>query len=273
MFTDFQYDDKLASDFGLTVVTFDSSSGGSETVSTGSNLTFNSIQAAGQDEFENFGATYSEAYSCNFQLCKIDNCTPAIITPEEYGEINRSQSTSLAELKVTLCDALLLLLESNENNYENIRYFGSFNIQAIKIRNEIYGIDCTFTSNAPYAFSDEIVYYFSGKSFNIYDDSDEIGEIYPYIEITCNTSGNLTISNSLDDEILEILNCSENETIIIDNKHKIIRSNNESHNITDDFNYNYLKIINTYENRQNDYTSSLDVNMIIKFSSRKKVGI
>ena len=29
-----------------------------------------------------------------------------------------SQSTSLAELKVTLCDALLLLLESNENNYE-----------------------------------------------------------------------------------------------------------------------------------------------------------
>lgn len=263
MFTDFQYDDKLASDFGLTVVTFDSSSGGSETVSTGSNLTFNSIQAAGQDEFENFGATYSEAYSCNFQLCKIDNCTPAIITPEEYGEINRwlNRRNTNKVFKI------------NENNYENIRYFGSFNIQAIKICNEIYGIDCTFTSNAPYAFSDEIVYYFSGKSFNIYDDSDEIGEIYPYIEITCNASGNLTISNSLDDEILEILNCSENEMIVIDNKHKIIRSNNESHNITDDFNYNYLKIINTYENRQNDYISSLDVNMIIKFSSRKKVGI
>lgn len=32
-----------------------------------------------------------------------------------------SQSTSLAELKVTLCDALLLLLESNENNYENYK--------------------------------------------------------------------------------------------------------------------------------------------------------
>ena len=102
----------MASDFGLTVVTFDSSSGGSETVSTGSNLTFNSIQAAGQDEFENLGATYSEAYSCNFQLCKIDNCTPAIITPGEYGEINRwlNRRNTNKVFKI------------NENNYENISH-------------------------------------------------------------------------------------------------------------------------------------------------------
>lgn len=45
MFTDFQYANELASDYGLVAVNFDSSSGGAETVSSGSNLTFNSIKS------------------------------------------------------------------------------------------------------------------------------------------------------------------------------------------------------------------------------------
>ena len=49
MFTDFQYGDELASDYGLYVVKFDSSSGGSETISSGSTLTFNTVKSVGQD--------------------------------------------------------------------------------------------------------------------------------------------------------------------------------------------------------------------------------
>ena len=49
MFTDFQYGDELASDYGLCVVKFDSSSGGSETISSGSTLTFNTVKSVGQD--------------------------------------------------------------------------------------------------------------------------------------------------------------------------------------------------------------------------------
>ena len=62
MFTDFQYGDELASDYGLYVVKFDSSSGGSETISSGSTLTFNTVKSVGQDISELYGSTYDEDY-------------------------------------------------------------------------------------------------------------------------------------------------------------------------------------------------------------------
>ena len=90
MFTDFQYGDELASDYGLYVVKFDSSSGGSETISSGSTLTFNSVKSVGQDVSELYGSTYDENYSFTIQLCRLDNhCNPLPIMPEEYGAINR----------------------------------------------------------------------------------------------------------------------------------------------------------------------------------------
>ena len=51
-------------------------------------------------------------------------------------------------------------------------------------------------------FAKERTHTFSNvKSFYIYDDSDEVGEIYPYTVITCNEAGNLTITNSADNEL------------------------------------------------------------------------
>ena len=70
MFTDFLYAYELASDYGLVVVNFDSTSGGAETISSGSNLTFNSIKSVGQDISELYGTSYDENYSFAIQLCK-----------------------------------------------------------------------------------------------------------------------------------------------------------------------------------------------------------
>lgn len=192
MFTDFQYGDELASDYGLYVVKFDSSSGGSETISSGSTLTFNTVKSVGQDISELYGSTYDEDYPFTIQLCRLDNhCNPIPLMPEEYGAINRWLNRKYyEEFKI------------NKEGYENIRFYGSFNIPAIKINDEIYGIECTFNSNAPYAFAKERTHTFSNvKSFYIYDDSDEVGEIYPYTVITCNEAGNLTITNSADNEL------------------------------------------------------------------------
>ena len=85
MFTDFQFGDNFASDFGLMVATFDSS-GGVETVSSGSTLTFNTVKSVGQDISELYGSTYDEDYSFTIQLCRLDNhCNPIPLMPEEYG--------------------------------------------------------------------------------------------------------------------------------------------------------------------------------------------
>lgn len=181
MFTDFQFGDNFASDFGLMVATFDSS-GGVETVSSGSTLTFNTVKSVGQDISELYGSTYDEDYSFTIQLCRLDNhCNPIPLMPEEYGAINRwLNRKTFDQFKI------------NKEGYENIRFYGTFNVQAVKINEDIYGIECTFTSNAPYGFAKERTHTFSNvKSFYIYDDSDEVGEIYPYTVITCNEAGTL----------------------------------------------------------------------------------
>lgn len=151
MFTDFQYGDELASDYGLYVVKFDSSSGGSETISSGSTLTFNTVKSVGQDISELYGSTYDEDYPFTIQLCRLDNhCNPIPLMPEEYGAINRwLNRKTFDQFKI------------NKEGYENIRFYGTFNIQAVKINDDIYGIECTFTSNAPYGFAKERTHTFS----------------------------------------------------------------------------------------------------------------
>lgn len=264
MFTDFQYANELASDYGLVAVNFDSSSGGAETVSSGSNLTFNSIKSVGQDISELYGTSYEEDYSFTIQLCRLDyNCEPLPITPEEYSAINRWLNRKRFEQ-----------FKINKEGYENISFYGSFNIQAIKINDDIYGIECTFTSNAAYAFNDGNDLVFTNvKEFCVHDDSDEIGETYPYTTITCNEAGNLTITNSADNELFIIENCSQGEKITLDNKHGIITSDNLNHKIANDFNYNWLKIINTYNNRDNYFSSTLNINITMNYQSVRKVGI
>jgi hypothetical protein len=263
MFTDFQFGDNFASDFGLMVATFDSS-GGVETVSSGSTLTFNTVKSVGQDISELYGSTYDEDYSFTIQLCRLDNhCNPIPLMPEEYGAINRwLNRKTFDQFKI------------NKEGYENIRFYGTFNVQAVKINEDIYGIECTFTSNAPYGFAKERTHTFSNvKSFYIYDDSDEVGEIYPYTVITCNEAGTLTLTNSADNELCQINNCTKGEIITIDNKHRIITSNNLNHKIANDFNYNFIKLINTYKNRDNYYSSTLNINVIMTYFPVRKVGI
>ena len=183
--------------------------------------------------------------------------------PEEYGAINRwLNRKTFDQFKI------------NKEGYENIRFYGTFNVQAVKINDVIYGIECTFISNAPYGFAKERTHTFSNvKSFYIYDDSDEVGEIYPYTVITCNEAGTLTLTNSADNELCQINNCTKGEIITIDNKHRIITSNNLNHKIANDFNYNFIKLINTYKNRDNYYSSTLNINVIMTYSPVRKVGI
>ena len=264
MFTDFQYGDELASDYGLYVIKFDSSSGGSETISSGSTLTFNTVKSVGQDISELYGSTYNEDYSFTIQLCRLDNhCNPIPLMPEEYGAINRwLNRKTFDQFKI------------NKEGYENIRFYGTFNVQAVKINDDIYGVECTFISNAPYGFAKERTHTFSNvNSFYIYDDSDEVGEIYPYTIITCNEAGNLIITNSADNELCIINNCIKGEVITIDNQHRMITSDKLAHNMANDFNYNFIKLINTYKNRDNYYSSTLNISVTMTYSPVRKVGI
>lgn len=264
MFTNFQFDKEFASDYGLLVCTFNNT--GTETVSSGSTLTFNTKSSFGSDEFNLFGVQYDNPYTATFQLVKNPclNSQTSTITPDEYSQINKWLT------RKNFCEFRI-----NEIGYENIVFFGSFNIQAIKIAGMIKGIECTFTSSAPYAYDEEVTSVLSGKDFTIYSFSDEIGEICPDVEIIINEDGDLRISNSLDDEALVINSCTKGEVLSINPKSKIITSSLMQHDqqIANDFNFNYIKICNNYDNNLNHYKASLDITMTIKYRPVRKIGI
>lgn len=107
------------------------------------------------------------------------------------------------------------------------------------------------------------------KSIN--DTSYEEGFIYPYAEITVKSDGDLRIHNAIENRETYIANCKANEVITMD--YPIIKSSDSSHNIQNDFNWNFFRVANTYKNSRNDLTISLPCSIKIKYSPIVKVGL
>ena len=103
------------------------------------------------------------------------------------------------------------------------------------------------------------------------DTSYEEGYIYPQMEITIKADGDLTIHNSIENRETYIANCKINEVITFD--YPIIKSSDSSHNIQNDFNWNFFRVANTYENSRNDLVVTLPCSIKIKYSPIVKVGL
>ena len=63
------------------------------------------------------------------------------------------------------------------------------------------------------------------------------------------------------------------EVITIDGKNQLITSSLSSHNLANDFNYFFPRIINTYEERCNTFTPKKKKKIKITYSPIRKVGI
>lgn len=121
---------------------------------------------------------------------------------------------------------------------------------------------------------DEYYYIYAGEGFkkhSIFDTSHEEGYIYPYTEITILEDGDLTIHNALEDRDTNIVGCVTGEVITM--KYPIIQTSEESHEIQDDFNWNFFRVANTFENRRNDLTISIPCTIKIEYSPIVKVGL
>lgn len=121
--------------------------------------------------------------------------------------------------------------------------------------------------------TDGYQYISIGKVYkaSINDTSYEEGYIYPQMEITVKANGNLTIHNSIENRETYIGNCKSGEVITMD--YPVIKSSDSSHNIQNDFNWNFFRVANTYENSRNDLTISLPCSIKIKYSPIVKVGL
>jgi hypothetical protein len=109
------------------------------------------------------------------------------------------------------------------------------------------------------------------NKYSIHDTSYEEGYIYPFTEITISEDGNLNIYNTLEDRNTYIANCVAGEVITMD--YPVIQSSISSHDIQEDFNWNFFRIANTFRENINDLTISIPCSIKIKYSPIVKIGL
>lgn len=256
---DFEYDGTLASSKGIIVCSFDSSD--DETVDYGSKINFDVTSIRNGKEFELVNSGYDEAGEFTFQICKdpymqLNRGNKYFTTAEQrfvYRWLNRNDGFHI------------LKIVTSEN--QTMLFKGSFNIETIEFCGKVIGFELTFTMGKPFATQDckTITHTFkANEQFTIIDESDDIGYIYPDIQIKCLSSGDLIITNSIENRTTTIKNCSTNEVISVDENLNISTSLS-SHKLYNDFNFVFFRIANSYENNQNIISVNIPCEIAIKY--------
>lgn len=270
---DFEYDGKCLSDFGLMLCQFDSS-GGLETVSSGADITFNTTKSVGSNRTKMYGSKYEETYSSVFQVCK-NPCA----NEDMYLEPNKVSS-----LQRWLCRKDdYHPFKPIQDDLQDIYWNATFSCKQIEINGKIVGLELTMYTDSPYAYLmvQPITYLLnSGDEFSLFDSSDEVGYIYPYVEILCNGDGKLALENSFDTKKTELTNLTNGEIIILDGENKIISSSISRDNLPNSFNYYYPRIFNKIVNgvdiRENIFKlsdDSIPCTITFKYSPITKIGL
>ena len=263
---DFEYDSLLLSDFGCIMCSFDSS--GLETVTNGSNITFNTSPILKGTKHVLTNTQYDECLTTTFEICK----NPCNYVDQSDAYFSIEEITALTRW---LNRKEFLKFKLIKEGYENLYFEGSFNVNRKMLGDYCVGMELTLTTNRPFALGETVKKTFKATKVNhveIFKDiSDEIGYIYPRVEITCTSAGDLTIHNAIENRDTVIKNCVAGEVITM--KYPVISSSISTHKIQNDFNYNFFRIANTYREKGNKITFSLPCTMKISYEPVRKVGV
>lgn len=261
---DFSYGDKNLSDFGFILCNFGGSKG-LETVSDGCKITFNTVPVLDGSKHRLTSTEYEECLEDVWQICK-HSCNGDI---EEITEVEHREITKWLNKK------RFLKLKILDESHIDIYYEAVFNVSKIKIDGRLFGFELEVRTNAPYALREpriiNIKNLIQDGKHSINDTSHEEGHIYPHTEITISEDGNLNIYNAIEDRNTYIANCIAGEVITMD--YPIIQSSISSHNIQNDFNWNFFRLANTFDNSRNDLTISLPCTIKVEYSPIVKVGL
>ena len=116
----------------------------------------------------------------------------------------------------------------------------------------------------------------TGGAFSLYDESEELGAVYPKsFTVKVLTAGDLIIKNDMDDlsRYTEIKNCVANETLTFDCIHKVITSDKEHTKLYNDFNYVFPRLINEFSECMNQFYLTLNSTVVVDYNPIRKVGV
>lgn len=274
MMVDFEYNGELLSEHGCVCGSVVSSTEDSQTL--GNKLTLNTIQV--RDKNLITSAKYEEVLTKTFDIIK-NPCNM-----DDGYEFNEEEISALM-LWLNRKEYFRFVPIYDDANYVDLCFWGTFTeINAVTIGGKVVGFTLTITTDSPYGYIDRREEQYSldseHTSFRIFNDSNELGYIYPeYMIITCLGDGDIYLSNNLDELSRKtvIKNCTTGEVLTIDCQHEIITSNKEHSTLMNDFNYNFPRLVRNYGETYNifsfrsDEISGLDIK--IKFNPIRKVGV
>lgn len=258
---DFEYDGQHLSDYGFIICDFEGSSG-ANAVDVGAKISFNKSPIFHGMKHVLLSAEYEDCVSAEFDICKDPEVYDDLeITSDEFRDLMRWLNRRKF---YEMC------IFDQDEDYESVFFNASFNIEKIKISEKTCGLKLYMETDSPFARGAEqnFKHTFSSDSeeYVISDLSDDIGFLYPVLTIKCKESGDLTISNTTFECSTTIKNCYNGETITIDGNSLSIATDSETHNIYNDFNYEFFIIGNSINNRKNTITASAQCEVEIRYS-------
>lgn len=260
---DFEYDDLNLSDFGMIICKFGSN--GTETISNGSNITFNTIPTMNGQKHELTSVEYGDCLTTTFQICK-HPCN------SDYDEISIDEVETITTWLNRKKFHKFKLLNAD---YLNIFFEASFNVSKIEINGLVYGLELEVITNRPFALRESISTVIKNIRENgekrISSLSDEEGYIYPEMTITIQEDGDLEIYNEFENRTMRIANCKSGEVIKL--SYPMIETSLSTHKIQNDFNWIFFRIARTFREKVNNLTISIPCTIEIKYCPIVKVGI
>ena len=258
MFSDFIFDGKRLSDFGMFAGKFNDTN--TDNIFEGGEITFKNIKLPYSDKQKFCGSSCNTPLSCNFDIIKTDG---SFISDMEYSSLMRWLHRPDG----------YHWLQFIADGYDDIFFNSQFTLQAIDVNNHV-GFHCSVITDSPYGYSNEIVkkFSFNGANKFIFNDySDKIGVIYPYVKLIIKENGNLMLKNESYNgtNTTIIKNCKNNDVIEFYGDESGISGVTNPN----DFNFVYPVICNTYENIENETYCNLTLDIEIAYRMTRMVTV
>ena len=256
----FTFAGKTSDEFGLIMCSFE----GSEPSDTsGGKIEFTKIDSSIQNRWYKTGnANYSEPLQFSFQIVKS--------TFEPFDAYDYSSIARWLVRKDGYKDFMI-----TRSDYDNIHFNVQMNIEPIEVAGNIVGITVNGITDSPFGYNQLITKTIDvngSDTFSFVDMSDEIGYIYPDIEIDVSDNCDISITNMHENRTFTLKNCVANEIIKIDGK-MLQMSTNANRNLYADTNYIFPRIANDYDNRKNTFYIQGHCTVTMKYRQIRKVVV
>lgn len=254
---DFEYDGRYLSEYGFIICDFNSPSG-ANVVNAGSKITLNTVSRNNGRRRSLTSIQYDDCIRATFDICKNpDIFSDLTVTNEEFRDLmrwlNRKRFLPFQFLREGFLE------------HDCCFYNATFNVDKIEINSILYGLRLTMETDMPYGYGSDHKATLSAGENEIYVYGDDIGYIFPNMIITCNSSGDLKITNNTYGGEMVIKNCVAGEVITVYGDQKIIQSSLDSHAIYNDFNFEFLHLGNDIRNRKNSISVNIQCSISLTY--------